>query len=158
VTETGDAVPALHNPVVGALVVAALFAVPQAPFVAVVGALQATVVPPAIPTQLQVHGPIPETGDGVPALHRPLMGGLVVAALLAGPHTAESEAGGALQAAKPQVQVHGPLPVTADAVPMLHSALAGAALAGTPLAAPHIPVTGGAGQERRFEDRHRMAT
>ncbi len=43
----------------------------------------------------------------------------------------------------PQVHVHGPLPVTADAVPALQSADAeGAAVSTALLAVPHTPFTG----------------
>jgi hypothetical protein len=40
-----------------------------------------------------------------------------------------------------QDQCHGPLPVTAEAVPRLQSPVLGAALSATPLAGPHEPFT-----------------
>lgn len=37
-------------------------------------ALQLAVVPPPIPAQVQVHGPVPVTADGVPAVQRLVVG------------------------------------------------------------------------------------
>src|SRR6266436_4434541 len=40
-----------------------------------------------------------------------------------------------------QLQFHGPLPVTAEAAPVLHRFVLGAVLTATPLAEPHWPFT-----------------
>jgi hypothetical protein len=44
-----------------------------------------------------------------------------------------------------QLQLHGPLPLTAEAEPVVQSPLAGAALTATPFAEPHAPFTGAGG-------------
>jgi hypothetical protein len=44
-----------------------------------------------------------------------------------------------------QLHVHGPLPLTADAVPALQRLVVGAVLTATPFAGPHCPFTGGGG-------------
>ena len=84
--ETAVAVPELHRPTVGALARVAPLAAPHTPLVAATGASQDAVVPLLMPSQLQVQGPLPETAVAVPALQRPLVGALVAATPLAGPH------------------------------------------------------------------------
>ena len=37
-------------------------------------ALQLAVVPPLIPAQVQIHGPVPVTAEGVPAVQRLVVG------------------------------------------------------------------------------------
>ena len=95
------------------------------------------VAPPFDPAQLQLHGPVPVTADAVPALHRlPPDGAVFVVAPFAAPHTPLTGAGVSFAehcAAVPpfdpaQVQSHGPLPLTLDAVPVLHRLVVGAAL------------------------------
>ncbi len=41
-----------------------------------------------------------------------------------------------------QLHAHGPVPVTVVAVPVLHRLALGAAMAGTPLTAPQVPLIG----------------
>ena len=50
------------------------------------GAVQAAVVPPLLPLQLQDHGPLPLTVVAVPALQRFVDGALVTVTPLAAPH------------------------------------------------------------------------
>jgi hypothetical protein len=47
---------------------------------------QDAVVALSMLSQFHVQGPLPETAVAVPALHRPVVGALVVATPLAGPH------------------------------------------------------------------------
>ena len=67
------------------------------------------------------------------------------------PPPLEAEERGAEQvAAEPpfdpaQLQFHGPLPLTAEAEPVVQSPLAGALLTATPFAEPHAPFTGAGG-------------
>jgi len=43
---------------------------------------------PSIPEQVQFHGPLPVTEEGVPTLQRPVEGAVLVCAVVAGPHDA----------------------------------------------------------------------
>ena len=53
-----------------------------------VGVLQDAFVPPFVdPLQAQVHGPVPLSVVGVPAVQRPVVGGVVTATPFAGPQT-----------------------------------------------------------------------
>jgi hypothetical protein len=99
-----------------------------------------------LPAQVQVHGPLPLTADAVPALQRLPVGALVRSAPFEEPHaplTAEDEGAQHTAVAPPldpaQLQFQGPLPLTAEADPVLHSPLVGAVLTATPFAEPHAP-------------------
>jgi hypothetical protein len=108
--------------------------------------------------QVQAQGvllPSPLTAEAVaPAVHSvPARGVTLVVVPLAAPHRVGGGGGplppgfGAAQLAVPalvaQVQIHAPLPLNAEAVPMSHrSAAAGAVPVATPLAAPHWPGSG----------------
>jgi hypothetical protein len=50
-----------------------------------------------------------------------------------------------------QVQVHGPLPLTDEGVPVVHRPVDGAVVAATPFALPHCPLTGLGGSESTVE-------
>jgi hypothetical protein len=82
-----EALPALQRPVVGTLVRSAPFDVPQLPLTAAgrSGAEQLAVVPPLLPAQLQLHGPLPLTTEAIPVEHKPLAGALLAATPLAEP-------------------------------------------------------------------------
>jgi hypothetical protein len=68
-------VPVVQRPVVGAKEVLISVAEPQAPFTGVFEvALQPAVPPPFVPTQLHVHGPVPDIVPDVPAVQRPAVG------------------------------------------------------------------------------------
>jgi hypothetical protein len=152
---TADAVPVAHRPVVGFELAATPFAGPHCPLLPdATGAEHDAFVPPLTPAQLQFQGPLPDTADAVPALQRPLTGAALVTIPFAGPHAPFTDTAGAEQdaflppPAPLQVQLHGPVPLTAVAVPALHSPPDGAVAAGTPLAGPHAPfATSGAEQD-----------
>src|SRR5581483_6856902 len=84
---TAVGVPALHSPVFGAVEVGTPSALPQAPGTEPpsTGAEHCADAPPAPPKQGHVHGPVPFTLMLMPALHRPIDGGVGVATPLAGP-------------------------------------------------------------------------
>jgi hypothetical protein len=48
---------------------------------------QSTAVPPPVASQIQVHGPEPDTGEAVPELHRLEVGAALTDVLLAAPQT-----------------------------------------------------------------------
>jgi hypothetical protein len=75
---TADADPALQRFAVGADGTGIPLAVPQAPFtgVGVKEAEQDAVVPPLLPAQVQLNGPVPVTTDAVPAWHKLAVGAL----------------------------------------------------------------------------------
>jgi hypothetical protein len=78
-----------EQPAVGALLVGTPFADPHWPFTGgfcASGAEHCAVVPPPVPMQLQVQGPVPLTVDAVPALHIPELAVVVLATPFAGPH------------------------------------------------------------------------
>jgi hypothetical protein len=114
------------------------------------GAEQLAGVPPLLPAQDQFHGPLPVTAEAVPALHRLVVGALLTALPLAVPHTPftaeEATVAEQLAGVPPllpaQDQDHGPVPVTAEAVPALHRFTVGALLSAAPFDEPHKPLTG----------------
>jgi len=142
----------LQNPLVGATVVATPLALPHWPLTGpgLSGAEQEALVPPLAPAQVQLQGPLPDTDDGEPTPHSPLVGAVVVATPLALPHwplTAPGLTGAEQEALVPplapaQFQVQGPLPETADGVPALQRPDVGAVVVATPPALPHWPLTG----------------
>lgn len=151
VPATADAVPAMHRFAVGVAVVVLPFALPHCPFSGPGCASQITLVPSFAPRHDHAHGPVPDTADAVPPLHRPVVGFAACAVFAAGPHapfTGDPAATGASHDAfvppsnPAQLHVHGPLPETAEAAPVLHRLTVGAAVTATPLAAPHTPFTG----------------
>ena len=79
--------PELQRPVVGALLTVELFAEPHTPLTAVTfsDAEHWADVPPPVPLQFQLNGPLPVTNDAVPAVHRLPVGMLVTVVLLAEP-------------------------------------------------------------------------
>ena len=145
---TAEAAPIVQSPVLGAVLTALPLAVPQEPFTAeeATGAEQLTIVP-LVPKHTQVHGPVPRIFKGVPALHKLVVGLLLAALPLAVPHEAFAAATEAEQLAvvppllPAQDQFHGPLPVTAEAVPIVQSPVLGAVLTALPLAVPQEPFT-----------------
>jgi len=89
---------------------------------------QEAVVPPLEPAQLQLHGPVPETVEAVPVLHRLVVGADGRVMPLEEPQAPFT--GGGLSCAEQvavvpplepeQLQDQGPEPLTAEAVPVLH--------------------------------------
>ncbi|MFZ3235700.1 MAG: hypothetical protein WA184_10055, partial [Stellaceae bacterium] len=74
--ETPEAVPAEHRLLDGAEATSVPLALPQEPLTAALltGAEHCAVVPRLEPVQSQVHGPVPEILDAVPAEHKLLVG------------------------------------------------------------------------------------
>ena len=108
---------------------------------------QLAFVPPLLPLQLQLHGPLPDTVPAAPAEHKFVLGTLDTATPLELPHepfvavvclVAEQ-----LAFVPPllplQLQFHGPLPVSALADPAEHKFEDGALETTTLLALPHDP-------------------
>ena len=85
---TPEAEPVVHSPLVGAVLVMTPFAGPHWPLTGAEasGAEQVAVVPPLLPTQVQVQGPLPVTVVAVPALQRLVVGAVVTARFAAVPH------------------------------------------------------------------------
>ena len=86
---TPEAEPVVHSPLVGAVLVMTPFAGPHWPLTGAEasGAEQVAVVPPLLPTQVQVQAPLPVvTVVAVPALQRLVVGAVVTATFAAVPH------------------------------------------------------------------------
>jgi len=142
---TWEAVPALHRFVVGALEASVSLAGPQEPLT-ITRSLQEVDDPPLLPAQVQFHGPVPATCEAVPEIQRPVVGALKAPAPLARPQNPLTVRKSLQEAAKPpllpaQVQVHGPVPATCEAVPEIQRPVVGALNASTPLARPQKPLT-----------------
>jgi hypothetical protein len=109
-------------------------------------------VPPLLPAQLQDHGPEPLTVDAVPVLQRPLAGTPGTPTPFALPHAPftgvaanEAEHEAFVPPLLPaQDQLHGPEPLTVDAVPVLQR-FVGTPLSVCPFEEPQAPLiaTGG---------------
>ncbi len=153
VPDTAEAVPDEHKLDVGLTVAAEPLADPHAPLV-FSGAEHESVVPPFVPVQLHVHPPVPETVVAVPELHKFVVGLVVTPTPSAEPQEPLVFFIALHEAVVPpfvptQVQFHGPVPVTAEAVPTEHSPVVGAEVYATPLAAPQAPLPfSGAEHER----------
>jgi hypothetical protein len=156
-----EAVPELQRLVVGIPATLLPLAEPQAPLppappVPAKGAVQVPELPPPlVPSQTQVHGPLPLTfAGGTPVLHKFVVGALLTATALALPHVPLTARGctGAEQLILPppllpmQVQFHNVVPVSVtpagDTPPEPHKFVAGALNDSTPLALPQVPLTG----------------
>jgi len=148
---TAETVPVVQSPVLGAVLAALPLAVPQEPFTAeeAAGAEQLAVVPPLLPAQDQFHGPLPVTAEAAPVVQSPVLGAVLTALLAAAPQepfTGEAATAAEQLAVVPpllpaQDQFHGPLPLTAEAVPIVQSPVLGAVLTALPLAVPQEPFT-----------------
>ena len=95
-----------------------------------VEALQEAVL--ELPAQVQIHGwpVLVETAEAVPTLHKLVIGGVRPAIIpLAGPHCPLVPLIAALQTWLPalpeQDQVQGPVPLSAEAVPLEHRSVVG---------------------------------
>jgi hypothetical protein len=147
VPATCEAVPEIQRPVVGALNASTPLARPQKPLT-VNSSLQEASEPPLLPEQVQFHGPVPATCEGIPALHRLVVGALKASAPLDGPQAPLISRVSLQEAAAPpllpaQVQFHGPSPPTCEAVPELHRLVVGALKASASLAEPQEPLMTG---------------
>ena len=109
-------------------------------------AVQLAFVPVFAPLQVQLHGPEPLTADAVPELQRLAVGAIARFAPLLLPQPPFTIKAAEQESVVPvfaplQVQLHGPLPLTADAVPEVQRLAAGAALRSAPLLLPQAPLT-----------------
>jgi hypothetical protein len=147
-----EGVPVAHSPVVGADVRAAQFELPHWPLTGG-GANKAVhwaAMPPLLPAQLHVHGPLPLTAEAVPVLHRLVVGADARVMPLDEPQTPFT--GDGLSCAEHEAvvpplepahdQLHGPAPLTPDAVPAEQRLVVGADARVAPLDEPHWPFTG----------------
>ena len=119
---------------------------PQAPLTINDAVQELSVVPVFAPWQLQVHGPEPLTADGVPELHKPAAGADKKSPLFDDPQAPLIINNAPQESVVPvfaplQVQLHGPVPLTADGVPALQRFVVGAELRLVPLVLPHAPLT-----------------
>jgi hypothetical protein len=139
-----EAVPVVQRLVSGALLRSAPLDEPQAPFVAAPCVAQLAFVPPFVPSQAQAQGPVPLTAVAVPTLQR-LVAGLVVAVVpLAEPQAPWTDNWAEQLAVVPppagaQVHVHGPLPLTVEAVPTEQRLAVGALVKSFPFDEPQAP-------------------
>ena len=110
------------------------------------GAAHEAVAPPLVPAQDQVQGPLPVTIEAVPMLQRLVDGALLMATPLAVPQTplsvsrlAEHEA--VVPPPEPaHDQAHGPVPLTAEAVPATQRFVVGVLGKSAPFDEPHDPL------------------
>ena len=146
---TAVAVPVEQRLDDGADVTPTPFAEPQTPFCNS-GAEHDALVPPFAPLQFHVHGPAPLTAVAVPDEQRFELGADVVPTPFADPHTAFTRSGAEQDAFVPpfaplQFHVHGPVPLTAVALPDEQRLELGALIVPTPFELPHAPLTAHAG-------------
>jgi hypothetical protein len=109
------------------------------------------VEPPLLPPQLHDHGPLPLTADVVPVVQRFAVGAVLTDAPFALPHApltgcAEATFVAEQVAVVPpllpsQLHDHGPLPLTAVAVPVVQRLAVGALLSLPPFEEPQAPFT-----------------
>lgn len=103
-------------------------------------------MPLLLPAHVHVQGPVPETDDAVPVVHKLVVGALVRLAPLDEPHTPFTTATAEHWALVPlllpaHVQIQGPVPTTEDAAPEVHKLVVGALVRLAPLDEPHAPFT-----------------
>ena len=96
-----------------------------------IGAVQLALVPPPLPLQSHVQGPVPATVVAVPCEHSPATGADAVGVLLDGPHApfkiACDEHGDGAPPLRPlQFHVNGPEPDTTVGFPAEHNPAVGA--------------------------------
>jgi hypothetical protein len=152
VPETAVAVPVEHRFVVGAVLNVPPSEEPQVPFTGSGNLLakQEEVVPPFNPAQVHLQIPFKVTLEGVPELHKPVVGAVWYEPPLEDPHCPLIGSGAlfALQLAvvpplEPvQDQYQGPAPVTEVATPDEQRLVVGAVLNVPPLEDPHCPLIG----------------
>src|SRR5208283_4248623 len=131
----------------GAVVKPCPFDEPQVPLTSRL-AEQLALDPPLDPAQLQLHGPLPETVEAEPALQRFELGALVKPCPFDEPHAPLTSRLAEQLAVDPpldpaQDQFHGPVPVSAEAVPVLQRFELGAVVKPCPFDEPHAPLTSG---------------
>ena len=154
VPATVDAVPVLQRLFVGFEATVVPFDVPHTPFTGVGGvscAEHEAVAPPLRPAHDQVHGPVPDTVEDVPVLQRLVVGFDATVVPFAVPQMPFTGAGACGVSWAEQLafvpplepahdQLHGPVPLTVDAVPVLRK-LVGVVESVAPFEEPHTPFT-----------------
>lgn len=147
VPDNAEALPELHKPAAGADPAGVPSAGPHVPLT-ICGAEQLSLLPPPDPLHVQENVfPANVTPPSEPALHRPEVGVDKVGAPAAGPHdpfigppkTGAEQFASVPPAEPKQVHVHGPVPPTADSIPVAHKLLDGAEPVGVPFAVPQDP-------------------
>jgi hypothetical protein len=119
--------------------------------------MQEAEFPPLSLEHVHVHGPAPPTGEGVPLLHKFMVGADAAGIPFEVPHApsvALIVVHDTLALPLPHVQRHGLTPRTALALPSSHRPEAGAVTAGCPSADPQagLGFAGGSGGEGESED------
>jgi hypothetical protein len=112
-------------------------------------AVHCAAVPPLLPVQLQFHGPLPVTDEAVPVVQRLAVGLLLKLSPFDEPQApfsgvvfSEAKHSAVVPPLLPaQLQSHGPLPVTDEAVPVVQRLAFGSLLRLSPLDNPHAPFT-----------------
>src|SRR4051812_40688030 len=112
------------------------------------GAEHEALLPPLLPLQLQLHGPVPLVAEAEPLLHKFDVGALLTAVPLAAPQLplmSVTASGAEQEASLPplvprQLQVQGPVPLTDPDTPALHKLVVGVLLTETPFALPQEPL------------------
>jgi hypothetical protein len=130
------------------------------------GAEQDAAEPPFDPAQLQFQGLLPLGAEAEPVVQSPLVGALPTAMPFAEPHTPftaeEARESEHIAVAPPllpaQLQLHGPLPATVDAVPALQRLAIGAVLTFVPFALPHAPLMSSRAEQLAIEEPHAPLT
>jgi hypothetical protein len=117
---------------------------------------QLAVEPPLAPEQLQSHGPVPVTVEAVPALQRLVVGALVRVELFDEPHAPLISSKAEQLAVEPplapkQLQSHGPVPVTVEAVPVLQRLVVGALVKSALFDEPHAPLASSKAEQLAVE-------
>ena len=139
-------VPALQKFAAGSTALFVPCDAPHSPFTSLLALHRPLLLPPCSPVHVQVHGPAPDTTVAVPDVHRFVTGAAARFAPLELPHSPFSVLFALQLAVVPvfspvQLQVQGPAPDTAVAVPALHRFVPGAALRFAPSELPHSPFT-----------------
>lgn len=149
---TAVAVPVLQKLVAGAVLTVVPLALPQLPLTSTGAVHVPESLPPLVPSQTQVHGPVPLTAVATPPPHKLVEGALVKPVPLAEPQVpltgtgcTGAEHGALLPPLLPlqlQFQVVLPVSLTVVALPLPQRFVVGALASSTPLAEPQVPLTG----------------
>jgi len=148
VPETADGAPALQRLLVGAFANWPVLAAPQTPLATRADAEQLAVEPPVLPSQVHDHGPVPDTDDAVPLVHKLPVGALAKAPPLAEPQLPSiaarlAEHGEVRPPLNPlHVQLQGPAPLNPDITPDWQKSPEGRPAKACPPALPQMPSMG----------------
>ncbi len=138
---TVEAVPTEQRPVVGIVVALALFAVPQTPLTAVaLVTLQEAEAPSLLPLQVHVDvSPSAVTFEGVPEVQEPAVEPQAPSTFSSCCSREAEQESFSPSLLPVHVHVHGPWPLTLDAVPDEHRPLVGFEVRLAPSAEPQAP-------------------